>query len=169
MVEPFKEILVYLDGSEDSVSAAMAAIMLANRLEASLTAIYVVNTRALRDLVSARIFLEFEEQEYQRDIEGDAIRYLNHVKELGQQKNLDVKTIKASGAVSAEVTKYLQENNIDLLVIGGLSEIHSRRDELLSETDRMLRSAPCPVLVVRDNDEIWDKFEIAPSATRSEK
>jgi nucleotide-binding universal stress UspA family protein len=54
------------------------------------------------------------------------------------------------------------ENKVDLLVLGGISQIHSRRDELLSETDRMMRTAPCPVLVVRENDTIWDMFETMP-------
>ncbi len=168
MDEPFKNILVYLDGSEDSVTAAMAAIMLAIKLDATLTAMYVVNTRALKELVSARIFLEAEEHEYRRDIEEDAIRYLNHVKELADQKGLQIKTIKTSGSVNSEVGTYLKEHKIDLLVIGGLSQIHSRRDELLSETDRMMRTASCPVLVVRDNDQIWDSYESMPDVGRSE-
>ena len=162
MTEPFKHMLVYLDGSEDSVTAAMAAIALAKRLDASLTAMYVVNTRALQDLVKARIFLDIEEQEYRRDIEGDAQRYLNHVERLGKQKGVPVIPIKKAGTVHTEVRSYLQENHIDLLVLGGISEIHSRRDELLSETDRMMRTAPCPVLVVRDNDTVWDMFESLP-------
>jgi nucleotide-binding universal stress UspA family protein len=159
MIEPFKNILVYVDGTESSISAAMAAIVLAKRLDASLTAIYVVNTKALQELVNARIFLEFEKVEYSRDIEEDASRYLNHVKELGIQKGVEIKTIKSSGSVHAEVTKYLLENRVDLLVLGGISQIHSRRDEFLSETDRVMRTAQCPVLVVRDNDNIWDMFE----------
>ena len=169
MMVPFKNILVYLDGSEDSMTAAMAAIALAKRLEATLTAIYVVNTRALQDLVKARIFLDIEEQEYRRDIEGDARRYLNHVQELGLQKGIEIILVKTSGTVHTEVRNYLRNNEIDLLVLGGISEIHSRRDELLSETDRMMRTAPCPVLVVRDNDAIWDMFEaltdVKPEAT----
>lgn len=159
MNEPFKRILVYLDGSEDSVTAAMAAVILASRLGATLTAMYVVNTRALQDLVKARIFLDIEEQEYRRDIEGDAQRYLNHVERLGEQKGVPVIPVKASGTVHTEVKRYVQEQKIDLLVLGGISEIHSRRDELLSEVDRMMRTSPCPVLVVRDNDSVWDMFE----------
>lgn len=162
MTEPFKHMLVYLDGSEDSVTAAMAAIALAKRLEASLTAMYVVNTRALQDLVKARIFLDIEEQEYRRDIEGDAQRYLNHVERMGKQKGVPVLSIKKSGTVHTEVRSYLKEHHVDLLVLGGISDIHSRRDELLSETNRMMRTASCPVLVVRDNDTVWDMFESLP-------
>ncbi len=89
----FTKLLVYLDGSEDSVSAAMAAIVLATQLHAQLVAMYVVNTKALQDLVKMRIFLDSEQIEYQRDIEGDAVRYLQHVKKLGNQKGVDVETI----------------------------------------------------------------------------
>ena len=78
------------------------------------------------------------------------------------QKGVAVTPVKASGTVHVEVKRYLQEHRMDLLVLGGISEIHSRRDELLSETDRMMRTASCPVLVVRDNDAIWDMFESLP-------
>lgn len=162
MTEPFHRMLVYLDGSEASVTASMAAIVLCKRLGAQLTAMYVVNTRALQDLVKARIFLDVEEREYRRDIEGDADRYLRHVERLGRQKGVQVNTVKTSGTVHTEVRTYIMEHKVDLLVLGGISQIHSRRDELLSETDRMMRTAPCPVLVVRENDTIWDMFETMP-------
>jgi nucleotide-binding universal stress UspA family protein len=162
MTEPFRSMLVYLDGSEASVTASMVAIALCKRLNASLTAMYVVNTRALQDLVKARIFLDIEEKEYRRDIEGDADRYLRHVQRLGKQKGVEVIAVKTSGTVHTEVRNYINDNSIDLLVLGGISQIHSRRDELLSETDRMMRTAPCPVLVARDNDTIWDMFETLP-------
>ncbi|NCB03116.1 MAG: universal stress protein [Spirochaetia bacterium] len=160
----FTKLLVYLDGSEDSVSAAMAAIVLATQLKAHLVAMYVVNTKALQDLVKMRIFLDSEQLEYQKDIEGDAVRYLQHVKKLGKQKGVAVETIQTSGAVSQQVKQYIASHDIDMLVLGGLSEIHSRRDELLSETDRMMRSATIPVFVVRDSDDIWDMYESLPDA-----
>lgn len=162
MKEPFRSMLVYLDGSEASVTAAMAAIILAKRLEASLTAIYVVNTQALQDLVRSRVFVDAEEHEFRRDLDGDAERYLRHVYKLGQQKQLEITKVKTEGKVHSVVRNYIQEKKIDLLVLGGISAIHSRRDELVSETDRMMRTAPCPVLVVRDDEKIWEMFEEMP-------
>lgn len=169
MSNGFTKLLVYLDGSEDSVSAAMAAIVLSKQLKSHLTAIYVVNTKALQDLVKARIFLDSEQLEYQRDIEGDAKRYLNHVKKLGKQKGVEVECVKTEGSVHQVVRDYIAKNSIDMLVIGGLSGIHSRRDELLSETDRMMRNATIPVFVVRDNDDIWDMFESLPNVDREDR
>ena len=63
MDSPIKKILVYVDGSEQSITAAQYSICLAKYLKAELYALYVVNTRALNDLVSARIFLKSEHEE----------------------------------------------------------------------------------------------------------
>lgn len=155
----FTKLLVYLDGSEDSVTAAMAAIVMAKQLDAELSVLYVINTKALEDLVKLRIFVDSEQEEYKRDIEGDAVRYLEHVRKLGKKKGVKVNTIQKSGSVSQEVKQYIASNEVDILVLGGLSGIYSRRDELLSETDRIMRSATIPVFVVTDNDDIWDMYE----------
>ena len=91
---PINNILVYIDGTEASISAAMYAIALSKSTGASLTALYVINTKALNDLVKARIFLAEEEIEYHQDLEKDAERYLNHVKKLAEQKDITIKNEK---------------------------------------------------------------------------
>ena len=64
---PYRNILVYLDGSEGSMTAAMYAILLASASKASLHAVYVVNTKALGDLVRSRIFVDQEKAEFLKD------------------------------------------------------------------------------------------------------
>ena len=159
MSGPAQNILVYIDGSEESISASMYAIALAKTTGAKLTAVYVVNTRALNDLVAARIFLEVEQEEYHRDLDADAERYLKHVRKLAEEKGVALKTMKISGTVHREVKNTIKKENIDLLVLGGVGQIRSRRDEFLNETERAMRNAPCPVLIVKDEDMIWDMFE----------
>ena len=61
---PFSKILVYLDGSEGSMTAAMYSILLAESTKAELHASYVVNTKALSDLVKSRVFVDQEKMEY---------------------------------------------------------------------------------------------------------
>jgi len=156
---PFKDIVVYLDGSESSMTAAMYGIKMAAEHGARLTAVYVVNTKALSELVKAGIFVAIERDEYQRDLQADADRYLRHVVKLAAQLKLEIETVKLEGATHVVVKQLLKERNADLLVLGGITDIHSRREELSSETDRMLRTSPCPVLVVRDDDDIWLEFE----------
>lgn len=157
---PFKDIVVYLDGSESSMTAAMYGIKMAAQNGARLTAVYVVNTKALSELVKAGIFVAIERDEYQRDLQADADRYLRHVVKLAAQLQLEIETVKLEGATHVMVKQLLKERKADLLVLGGITDIRSRREELSSETDRMMRTSPCPVLVVRDDDDIWLEFEV---------
>ena len=159
MAGPIKNILVYIDGTEESVTAAQYAVLLAEFTKARLEALYVVNTRALNDLVKTRIFLKEEQAEYQRDIEVDADKYLQHVRALGLSRGVTIETIKTSGSVHQEIKRIILEHDIDLLVVGKLSQIRSRRDEIYDEAERAVRSVSCSVLIVKDSDRIWDLFD----------
>jgi nucleotide-binding universal stress UspA family protein len=156
---PVSNILIYVDGTEESVTAAQYAIMLAKSTGAHLCAAYVVNTRALSDLVRARIFLPEEQEEYRRDIETDSDRYLNHVTQLAQSKGVEISTEKRSGNVHQELKTLVDELEIDLLVIGELSRIRSRRDEIFNEAERAMRNVHCSVLIVKDEERVWDLYE----------
>lgn len=156
---PIQKILVYVDGTEASITAAQFAVVLSRTLHAELAALYVVNTRALEELLKARIFIKAEEQEYKRDLEADANRYLNHVKSLARKKGLAIEAVSVNGAVHQEVKKYVQENEIDLLVIGELSHVRSRRDEFYNEAERAMRGVSCSVLIVKDEDRVWELYD----------
>ena len=157
---PYKSILVYLDGSEGSMTAAMYAILLAASSKASLHAVYVVNTKALSDLVRSRIFVDKEKTEFLDDLKKDAGRHIRHAERLAASKDVAITTAAIEGSPHKEIVSYIKNNGIDLLVLGSVNAIRSRRDELTSENDRMLRTSPCPVVVVRDTDDsIWQQFE----------
>jgi len=156
---PIKKILVYVDGTESAITAAQYAVVLSRATGAELSALYVVNTRALEDLLKARIFIKAEEEEYKRDLEADASRYLNHVRSLARKKGLALEAVSVSGAVQQEIKRYVQENEIDLLVIGELSHVRSRRDEFYNEAERAMRSVSCSVLIVKDEDRVWELYD----------
>jgi nucleotide-binding universal stress UspA family protein len=156
---PIGKILVYIDGSEESITAAQYAIMLGASTGAEVTAMYVVNTRALSDLVKSKIFLVSEQDEYQRDLEADADRYLNHVREMARSKGVAIETVKTNGTVHSEIKQAVTDGDYDLLVIGELSRIRSRRDEFYDDSERAMRAVPCSVLIVKDEDRVWDLFD----------
>jgi len=155
---PVEKIMVYVDGTEGSVIAAQYGICLARVTGAEFHVLYVVNTRALNDLVTAKIFLKAEEEEYKRDLDSDADRYLNHVKHLAYTKGVSAKTFKSSGSINVEIKNFVKENDIDLLIIGELSKIQSRRDELYNESERAMRSVSCSVLIVKDEERVLDLY-----------
>jgi nucleotide-binding universal stress UspA family protein len=159
MSDVISRILVYIDGTEESVTAAEYAVCLAKSCNAALYALYVVNTRALQELLRARIFIESEEQEYARDLEADAERYLNHATELASARDVPLIKRKVEGSVLTEIKKAVRELEIDTLVIGALSRVQSRRDELYNEVERAVRSVDCTVIIAKDEERIWSLYE----------
>jgi nucleotide-binding universal stress UspA family protein len=159
MSGPIERILVYIDGTEESLTAAQYAIMLSKAVGAMLYGTFIVNTHALNDLLKSHIFVESEQVEYQRDLEEDAGKYLNHFETMAASKGISVQILQESGIVHVKLKEMIREYDIDMLVVGELSRIRSRRDEFLNETERAMRNAPCSVLVVKDEDRVWDLFE----------
>lgn len=151
--------MVYIDGTEQSVTAAQYAVCLASFSGAELIALYVVNVRAMEDLLKARIFLKDEQVEYERDMEADAERDLNYVNELGVKKGVSITRKLSKGSVNKEIVNAVNENGIDLLVIGELSRIRSRRDEFYDESERAMRAVTCSVLIVKDEDRVWEMYQ----------
>lgn len=159
MSNPIKKIMVYVDGTEQSVTAAQYAICLASSSGAELIAYYVINTRAVEDLLKARIFLKDEQVEYEHDMEADAERYLNYINELASKKGVSVIKKRSRGSVHKEIVDSIEADDVDLLVIGELSRIRSRRDEFFDETERAMRAVSCSVLIVKDEDRVWEMYE----------
>jgi nucleotide-binding universal stress UspA family protein len=159
-VTNLKKILVYIDGTEQSITASQYAICLASFFRAELIALYVVNTRAIEDLLKARIFLKDEQLEYEHDMEADAERYLNHVEKLAVQKGIAITKRSVRGSVHNEIVNIVKEEKIDILVIGELSRIRSRRDEFYDETERAMRTVPCSVIIVKDEDKVLEMYDL---------
>jgi len=157
--QPINRIMVYIDGTEQAVTAAQYAICLASATGAELIALYVVNTRAMEDLLKARIFLTDEEAEYEHDLEADARRYLNYIGELAAKKGVTVVKKHSKGSVHKEIVEAIEADDVDLLVIGELSRIRSRRDEFYDESERAMRTAPCSVLIVKDEDRVYELYD----------
>lgn len=156
---PIEKIMVYIDGTEQSITAAQYALCLTSVTGAQLIALYVIDTKALDDLLKARIFLKEEQMEYERDLEDDSKRYLNHVRELAQKKGIRVETKSVMGSVYQEIVREVKEEGIDLLIIGELSRIKSRRDEFYDQTERAMRAVRCSVLIVKNEDRVWELYE----------
>jgi nucleotide-binding universal stress UspA family protein len=156
---PIKKIMVYIDGTEQSVTAAQYAICLASSSGAELIACYVVNTRAMEELLKARIFLRDEQVEYEHDMEADSERYLNYVNDLAAKKGVSITKKQSRGSVHKEIVDIVNKEQIDLLIVGELSRIRSRRDEFYDETERAIRMVNCSVLIVKDQDKVWEMYE----------
>ena len=158
MTHPLEKILLYIDGSESSITASQFAIIMAKRYVSALSAIYVVNENLLSELLGAKVFVQMEKMDYERSLEDDGKRYLNYVVKLGEKKGVKVETMLRKGIVHEEVIKEVTRGGYDLLVQGELGEVLSLRDSFYEEGERILRKVSCAVLVVRGRDRIERAF-----------
>jgi nucleotide-binding universal stress UspA family protein len=153
-IKPIKKILLYVDSSEECITAAQFGIALAKHLDAELMAFYVVNVSLLEELLKARIFVKIEEMDYEQDLEQDGKRYLRYISELAKNKGIEIKTELKKGVVNKEVIQKIEEWGIDLLVMGELEPVLSRTDTYHDEAELIFRKANCSVLVVKDAQHV---------------
>lgn len=156
---PIQRILLYVDGSEECITAAQYGIALAKATGAALHAIYVVNISMLQELTKAKIFVQIEQMDYEQDLEQDGKRYLHYIKEMAASKGLTVQSELVKGVVNKEVVQHIENIQADLLIMGELSAVISRSDSFHDESELIFRKAKCTVLVVKDAERVEQIFE----------
>ena len=148
-----RKILVAVDGSKPSVDASVQAIDISKRLNAEMTAIYVVSpdTRYnyLEDTITPRLPRALKDVMMIAMQRGE--KHLDEVKQKAREKDVRVKTdvIIGISSVVKEIVEYAEKNKIDMIVIGsrGLSGI--KKMLLGSVANGVVTYAHCPVLVVK--------------------
>ncbi|MCD6117051.1 universal stress protein [bacterium] len=157
-IKPVKRILLYVDGSEECITAAQYAVVLAKHFDAELIAMYVVNESILKDLLKANIFIKAEQMDYEHDLMQDGNRYLHYISELAREKGLEIKTKLEKGVVNKIIIDAISMLDIDLIVLGELEQILSRSDSFHDESELILRKAECSVLIVKDPDRVEEMY-----------
>jgi nucleotide-binding universal stress UspA family protein len=147
----YKKILLPTDGSENAKRAAKHALQLGSKSGADILVLLVIETPRLRGIRSAdKTELKTKlEQEGQKAFNDISIM-LKEIKDEGKC-NRDVKLgLKfKEGSPSDTILKTIDEENIDLVVMGTSGKHGLNRVLLGSVAENTMRSAPCPVLVVR--------------------
>ena len=130
-------ILVPTDGSEHGQRAAAYAIALAERADAVLHALYVVDTDEFGEpALSTTEIVVAEEEERGREV-------LSTVAEAAGRRGIPVKTTCCHGVPDETIEAHADEVEADLIVLGERGQTHERRAgtvtrELRDEDDRVV-------------------------------
>jgi nucleotide-binding universal stress UspA family protein len=156
-----KKILVAVDFSGNSSKIIQEAIYFAKKCDATIVIVFVLeNFKEGRDFYFPYILLpEKEEEELKRmpisELESLMRQRAEEEMESLVKKNLDpaiaCKTILLSGEAAEEITKYAEQEAIDLILMG--THGYKGFNELIlgSEAHKVIRNAPC--LVITDNNK----------------
>jgi nucleotide-binding universal stress UspA family protein len=158
---PLEKIVLYVDATEAALEAARYAVALAKVYRANLHAIYVVNEKILAELLSAKVFVEEEEVDVERDLEEDGRRYLSAVEKLAGDKDVGITTELVKGVVHREIVDKATQTGASLIIIGEIEEKMSRRDSFFDESEMILRLAKCPVLIVKGDRLVRSLYDSA--------
>lgn len=145
----FKKILVAVDGSKSSFNALDKAIELQKLMD---TEIYLICVYKHHSLFEASLSIGRPDSmdipdkvlsEYAKEI-------VNHAKEQAKEKGaVKVRGFVKAGRPSRVITKFAEDKEVDLIVVGTRGT-HSDKDGMLlgSVSHRVASRAKCPVLVV---------------------
>lgn len=144
---PYETILVPTDGSDHAIAAVELAAEIADRIDAALHLLYVIDE--LPELESP-IPAEVTEP-----LEDNAQEILDESAAVATQVGLDddvIHTAVASGSVPHEIRARVDAIDADLIVMGTHGHTGLDRHLLGSFAENVLRTASVPVLTVKDDD-----------------
>ncbi|GAB6880194.1 universal stress protein [Halorubrum gandharaense] len=144
----YNRLLVPTDGSPEGERAVAHALDLAAVHGAEVHALYVINTASY-----AGMPMETSWEGVDDLLRADAETAVDAVRELADERGVDVTTAVVDGSPSREIIRYAEGNDCDVVVMG----THGRGgiDRLLlgSVAEKVVRGSAVPVLTVRVSED----------------
>ncbi|MFC5604430.1 universal stress protein [Sporosarcina koreensis] len=148
MVLKYDQIIVAVDGSKESRWAFKKAVGIAERNDATLNLVNIIDTRSYAAVEAydrsiaerAQKFAEELLTEYKQEAEAAGLHNVNIVVEYGSPKTM----------ISRDLSKKL---GADLIICGATGLNKVERFLIGSVSENIVRSSACDVLVVRTPEE----------------
>lgn len=142
-----KHILVPVDFSDCSRKALQYATSFAKQFNAAITLLHVVVAVPLPPQM-----MVFEAETLSAKYHEQAARQLSEWRNQTDSHTTVKATVRAGTAAHQEIIAAAHECNCDLIVIGSHGRSGLARVFTGSTAERVVRHAPCPVLVVRERE-----------------
>jgi nucleotide-binding universal stress UspA family protein len=142
-------IMVLVDGSRQGFRAAEEAIRLAREVGARLTAMAVIDTETLKNLLTYRILATEEMSDFQVELETSARKYLDRVRTMAMDEKVAVEQVLVKGPYHTSVLMQQKHLDADLVVIGAFQSSQATRDLLARELQKIVDMVPCAVMMVK--------------------
>lgn len=147
---PLKNVLVATDFSEPSVAALSYGREFARQFHASLHVLHVVPIVAA---IFAADMYSMIPPDLQDQVDADARRALDKVVTPEDRQLLHAKTVVLTSASPAvAIADYARAEGIDLIVMGTHGRTGLSHVLMGSVAERVVRTAPCPVLTLHHHE-----------------
>jgi nucleotide-binding universal stress UspA family protein len=146
----YHKILLPTDGSKFAEKAAEHAIWIASRSNAEIIVLNVIETSSLVGLPAEDLIVRIKEM-----LKEEGRRSLERISEMVTESEKEYKiediqiTLKTEeGSPADAILKTVEKEDVDLVVMGTSGKHGLDRFLLGSVTEKVVRSAKCPVLAV---------------------
>jgi len=168
-----KKILVPIDFSPSAKNALLVAAEIAYKSGATLEMLHV-NLAAIYNAPFSEYVAVTEFEVEDRQYDESAASVLENLKSellaMPTYSNLDIKTRVEEGYLHSTVRNVANEDDVDLVVMGTKGSSGMGEFLLGSNTEKVIRTAPCPVLAVPENaHQFHPKMVLLPSTLKSDQ
>ena len=144
---PVKQILVPVDFSDCSLFALRYAVNLARQVDASLILVHVASSLLTPPEME---FVHLDMAKFQAEVEKHASAKLAAIAQKEIPAGVRASQLIRHGSPWEQITACSKEKKADLIVIGTRGYSGIKHALLGSTAEKVVRSAGCPVLVVRE-------------------
>lgn len=145
VLSEIRNILIPLDGSDNSYRALDMAILLAKRLDAKITAVYCVSIIPIMEAhMIDPLKCQAEERKYADDV-------LRKAESVARENDIPVTTLVEYGNAGMKIINIVKNKKIkvDLVVIGSRGRSPIKEIFLGSVSNYVLHKSPVPVVIVK--------------------
>ena len=140
----FTNILVPIDGSDNSYRALDAALLLSEKLGSNISVIHVMEEVPITHIGSEKILNELLEA-YKKENQDILLK----CSEIANQKGLTIKTFLLQGNPASVILDYNKKKKFDLVIVGSRGLGKFKELILGSVSSKIVHHSPCAVLLIR--------------------
>ncbi|HBC90377.1 MAG TPA: universal stress protein [Lactococcus sp.] len=141
MKENYKNVLVAVDGSEQSNQAIQEAVEISKKNQASLLVVHVKDVAQLYGSAYIMPTVLEEAEKQSAEILDEAGKIIGD--------KVEYKTFQVSGSPKKEIVDFAEANDVDLIVLGSTGKGAIDRVLVGSTASYVVNHAPCNVMVVK--------------------
>lgn len=149
----FKRILVPLDGSGLAEHALEPAIRMAQADDAELILLRIAAHKGAR-ISEGGVYSYLRWNELVERDQQEAVDYLERVQQTKIPRAVPARVLVLHGDEAGAIVDTAASEDVDLIIMSTHGRSGPRRWILGSVTEKVLREAPCPVLVIRPESEL---------------
>lgn len=144
-----KKILIATDGSKTAEKAASFGIQIAGLSGAKVYAVYVIDTTPYYSIPLDQVW----SKEVYEQLEELGNETTSHVEKAANAAGLETESVVLKGDPAERIVNFAEEHRVDMIVVGSHGMGGFERLVIGSVSEKIVRHANVPVLVVREQKE----------------